>query len=155
LYLGFYFQWSSFYILAFSSDLELPTSEVSPRSHFLSILPRSFNYFGLGRVNNSKCIYLLPTFDLTPLCLVNFFKTETNLVSWATSLKDYNKTIDYIRTLDNETASFYLPKGLTNVQMILERQIISLAQIYSSDRANRCALYFKYINITIFLYFSV
>jgi hypothetical protein len=62
--------------------------------------------------------------------------TSIELVAWAVPANQMNETLDYIRTLDNSTASYYATIGLTNDQMILERQFITLAQIYSSDRAN-------------------
>jgi hypothetical protein len=58
-------------------------------------------------------------------------------VAWGVLPADYDRAMNFIQSLDNETRDFFLSKGMTMPQMVLERLFITLAQIYSADRANR------------------
>jgi hypothetical protein len=113
---GFY---KTEYIFSFSSDLELPVEDIAPTSHYM--LGTRCNYFGLGRTSD-----------------IVFYNSSTTLVSWAVPAESSLTGPNFIRKRlrDKKLAEFYAPRGQTNVQMILERHMISLAQIYSTDRAN-------------------
>lgn len=57
-------------------------------------------------------------------------------MAWAVAPEDYSAALDFIRTLDNETQAFFINKGMSMSQMLLERLFVTLAQVYSADRAN-------------------
>jgi hypothetical protein len=116
---GFWYASSGQYpTFAFSSNLEEPLSEISPGSHYAMPKDRP-NFYALGRIHT-----------------IPLWKSSTNLVAWAVAPEDYSAALDFIRTLDNETQAFFINKGMSMSQMLLERLFVTLAQVYSADRAN-------------------
>lgn len=70
-----------------------------------------------------------------------FYNSSTTLVSWAVPSETWVTGQNFIKKrLPQYLTEFYASRVQTNVQMILERHIISLAQIYSTDRANAYVL---------------
>jgi hypothetical protein len=106
-------------VFAFGSELELPLTEVSSRSHYIYYYgPRS--YYGLGRAHN-----------------VSMWKDDTDLVQWGVRHRYIENVTNYIKTqYDSEKASFLLSRMVSIDQIVLERQLLTIAHAHTNDRAN-------------------
>lgn len=92
---------------------------MSNRSHYIGDYgPR--NYYGLGRLHN-----------------VSMWKNNTDLVSWGVQRRFVERITNYINTrYDEEKASFLSSRLLPIDQIVLERQLLTIAHAHTNDRAN-------------------
>jgi hypothetical protein len=114
---GFYLEYSP--VFAFGSELEQPLNEVSNQSHYVRLYGSS-NYFGLDRLHN-----------------VSMWKNNTDLVSWGVRPDAVDNMTNYINShYDEEKASFLLSRFVPLDQIVLERQLLTIAHAYTNDRVN-------------------
>jgi hypothetical protein len=72
--------------------------------------------------------------------LVSMWKNNTNLINWGVERKDVESTVNYIKTqYDSEKASFLLSRMVSVDQIVLERQLLTIAHAHTNDRANAYA----------------
>jgi hypothetical protein len=69
--------------------------------------------------------------------LVDLWKNNTDLIEWGVKSQDHEEIVNFIKAnFTFEKATFLLERLTTIEQMILERQLILIAQVYTNDRAN-------------------
>jgi hypothetical protein len=65
------------------------------------------------------------------------WKNNTNLIIWGVEQMDVESTVNYIKTqYDSEKASFLLSRMIPVDQIMLERQLLTIAHAHTNDRAN-------------------
>jgi hypothetical protein len=119
-WLGTQFWTWNYTIFAFGTELEVPSSEVSKQSHTINSPSLSpFYFYGLGRLHD-----------------IGLWKNNTDLIAWSVPnvLEDEAKAI--IEGFPDDQRNFLMSRMSPYNQTVLERQIISLAEIYTENRAN-------------------
>ncbi len=65
------------------------------------------------------------------------WKNNTDLISWGVPRKFVENITNYIKSrYDNEKATFLLSKMTSIDQIVLERQLLTIAHAHTNDRAN-------------------